>query len=367
MPVDFVALANAGIQKLHPYEPGKPIEELERELGITDILKLASNESPVGASPKAMAAAKEALSELHRYPDGSGHRLKAALAEKFNVWTSQITLGNGSNDILDLIARCWLKPNDEVVFSEYGFAVYPIAALSCNATPVAVPARDYGHDLEAMLEAITDKTRLIFVANPNNPTGTWLTREELDSFLERVPKRVLVVLDEAYIEYVVEECFPDGFERIPQHKNLIVARTFSKMYGLSGLRVGYAISSQEIASVLNRVRQPFNVNSIALAAAEAALEDEDHLEYSRSVNTDGLVQIAEGLQLMGLEFIPSVTNFIAFDCGRAGGPVFEALLKEGVIVRPLAGYGLPNHLRVTVGLAEENERFLNTLKKVLDV
>jgi len=367
MSSDFIASANAGIQALQPYEPGKPIEELERELGITDIVKLASNESPIGPSPKAMAAAKEALQQLHRYPDGSGHRLKAALAEKFNVWTSQITLGNGSNDVLDLVARCWLRPGDEVLFSEYAFAVYPIAALSCNTTPVAVPARNFGHNLDAMLQAITANTRIIFIANPNNPTGTWVSAEQLDSFLEAVPEHILVVLDEAYTEYVEEERFPNGLERLPQHKNLIVARTFSKMYGLSGLRVGYAISSQKIADVLNRVRQPFNVNSIALAAAEAALGDTEYVEYNRSVNTAGLVQIAEGLQALKLEYIPSVANFIAFDCGRPAGPVFEALLREGVIVRPLAGYGMPNHLRVSIGLAEENERFLTALQKVLNV
>src|SRR5699024_10786507 len=284
-----------------------------------------------------------------------------------NVWTSQITLGNGSNDVLDLVARCWLRPGGEVLFSEYAFAVYPIAALSCHTTPVAVPARNFGHNLDAMLQAITANTRIIFIANPNNPTGTWVSAEQLDSFLEAVPEHILVVLDEAYTEYVEEERFPNGLERLPQHKNLIVARTFSKMYGLSGLRVGYAISSQKIADVLNRVRQPFNVNSIALAAAEAALGDTEYVEYNRSVNTAGLVQIAEGLQALKLEYIPSVANFIGFDCGRPAGPVFEALLREGVIVRPLAGYGMPNHLRVSIGLAEENERFLTALQKVLNV
>lgn len=365
MSSDFVALANQGVQNLKPYEPGKPIEELERELGITDIVKLASNESPIGPSPLGIAAAKEALLDAHRYPDGSGHKLKAALSAKLGVDSNQITLGNGSNDVLDLVSRCWLKPDDEIIYSQYAFAVYPISALSCNAKPVVVPAKDYGHDLDAMLAAITDKTRIIFVANPNNPTGTWLSAEKIDAFLAQVPEHILVVLDEAYFEYVEEETYPDGLERLPQYSNLIVARTFSKIYGLSGLRVGYAISSPEIADVLNRVRHPFNCNSIALAAAEAALDDEEFLQQSRSVNTAGMAQIVEGLLALKLQYIPSVGNFIAFDCGQNAQPVFDALLREGVITRPLAGYQMPNHLRVSIGLAEENERFLNALNKVL--
>lgn len=362
---DFLASANAGIQALKPYEPGKPIDELERELGITDIIKLASNESPLGPSPKGLRAAQEALLDLHRYPDGSGHRLKAALAKKLGVNSKQVTLGNGSNDVLDLIVRCWLSPGDELIFSQYGFAVYPIAALSCNAKPVVVPAKNYGHDLDAMLAAITENTRIICIANPNNPTGTWLSAEAIDSFLAQVPKHILVVLDEAYFEYVEESDYPDGLARLPKYPNVIVARTFSKMYGLSGLRVGYAVSSLEIAEVLNRVRQPFNCNSIALAAAEAALEDHEYLAESLRINREGLQQVNAGLAELGLETIPSVTNFVAFDCGQPAAGVFEALLAEGVITRPLAGYQMPNHLRVSIGLPEENQRFLAALKKVL--
>src|SRR5690606_5461985 len=268
MPVDFIALANAGVQKLQPYQPGKPIEELERELGITDIVKLASNESPLGPSPRAMSAVRAVLDDVHRYPDGSGYRLKAALAERLGVRAAQITLGNGSNDVLELIARAWLKPGDEAVFSEHAFAVYPLVTLACSARPVAVTAHEYGHDLEAMLAAIGERTRIVFVANPNNPTGTWISASALDHFLARVPKNVLVVLDEAYFEYVEESAYPDGMTRLAAHPNLVVTRTFSKIYGLSGLRMGYGVSSVDIADVLNRVRQPFNCNSLALAAAE---------------------------------------------------------------------------------------------------
>ena len=362
---DFIALSTAGVQQLKPYQPGKPIEELERELGIANIVKLASNENPLGPSPKAMAAARAALENMHRYPDGSGYRLKAALAERLGVRAAQISLGNGSNDILELVARGWLCAEDEVVFSQHAFAVYPLVTMACSARPLPVPAKDYGHDLDAMLAAITERTRIVFIANPNNPTGTWVTASALDRFLARVPKDVLVVLDEAYYEYVEESAYPNGVTRLAAHPNLIVARTFSKAYGLSGLRVGYSISSLDVAEVLNRVRQPFNCNSLALAAAEAALDDVDFLEHSRDLNTSGLAQVAEGLEQLGLSYIPSVANFIAFDCGREAMPIYEALLREGVIVRPIAAYGMPDHLRVSIGLPEENERFLEALGEVL--
>lgn len=365
MPVDFIALSNAGVQQLKPYEPGKPIEELERELGITDIVKLASNESPFGPSPRVLSVLKHASESLHRYPDGSGYRLKAALAERLGVRAAQISLGNGSNDILELVARAWLCPGDETVFSQHAFAVYPLVTMACSAKPIAVPAKEYGHDLEAMLAAITERTKIVFIANPNNPTGTWVSAAALDRFLARVPEQVLVVLDEAYFEYVQETAYPSGLSRLPAYPNLIVTRTFSKIYGLSGLRVGYSVSSLDIAEVLNRVRQPFNCNSLALVAAEAALDDLDHLEYCRDLNTSGLAQVAEGLEQLGLSYIPSVGNFIAFDCGREAMPIYEALLREGVIVRPIAAYGLPNHLRVSIGLPEENERFIEALGVVL--
>lgn len=362
---DFLALANAGVQQLQPYQPGKPIDELERELGISHIIKLASNESPVGSSPMAMAAVRAALDQLHRYPDGSGHGLKSALAQRLGLSVAQVTLGNGSNDILELVARAYLSAGDEAIYSEHGFAIYPIITLASGGVPVKVPARNYGHDLQAMAAAVTERTRVIFVANPNNPTGTWFPRAELDAFLAAVPERVLVVLDEAYFEYVEDPNFANGADYLAQHANLLVARTFSKIYGLSGLRVGYGLSGTAVADVLNRVRQPFNVNSLGLVAAEAALDDLEFLEHARDINTAGLVQVAEGLQQLGLEYIPSVCNFIAFDCGREAMPVYQALLREGVIVRPIAGYDLPNHLRVTIGTPEENERFLESLRRVL--
>lgn len=362
--MDYIKLANSGVQQLKPYEPGKPIVELERELGVTDIVKLASNENPLGPSHKALHALRY-MDDLHLYPDGAGFALKAALSEKLGVAANQLTLGNGSNDVLELIARAYLQPGDEAVFSEYAFAVYPLVTLGCSAKPVQVSSNLYGHDLAAMAEAVTERTRVMFVANPNNPTGTWFNAHALDEFLSRVPERVIVVLDEAYFEYVEESHYPNGIDRLEKYPNLVVTRTFSKIHGLAGLRIGYGVSSPQIADVLNRVRQPFNVNTPAMLAAEAALADEDHLENSRSENTSGLVQIAEGLQALHLEQIPSVANFIAFDCGRDAMPIYEGLLKEGVIVRPLAGYGMPNHLRVTVGTSRENERFLIALKKVM--
>ena len=365
MTCDFLQSANAGIQLLQPYQTGKPIEELERELGIKHIVKLASNENPLGPGHMALAAAKSALNDLHRYPDGSGFHLKAALAEKLDVHPQQITLGNGSNDVLELIARSWLAPGDEVIFSEHAFAVYPLVTLACSAKPVQVPAVCFGHDLEAMADAVTERTKIIFIANPNNPTGTWFHRSALELFLKKVPEHVLVVLDEAYFEYVEEAYYPNGLHYLEAHPNIIVTRTFSKIYGLASLRIGYGISSAAIADVLNRVRQPFNCNAVALAAAQAALADDSYLDDSRSENAAGLGQLVEGLERLGMTVIPSVANFIAFDCQREAMPLYQALLAQGVIVRPIAAYGLPNHLRVSIGLSRENERFLQALEQVL--
>ena len=365
MSCDYIALATPGVQTLKPYLTGKPIEELERELGIKNIVKLASNENPLGPGKLALHAARQALEQLHRYPDGAGFHLKAALSEKFNLRPEQITLGNGSNDLLELIGRAFLNRGDEVIFSQHAFAVYMLVTLGCSAKPVEVPAQLFGHDLAAMADAITERTRVIFIANPNNPTGTWFHKHALDAFLARVPEHVLVVLDEAYVEYVEEDGYPNGFDYLGRYSNLIVTRTFSKMYGLAGLRVGYAVANPQITNVLNRVRQPFNVNAPALAAAQASLNDVNYIEDSKSENTAGLVQITEGLTKLTLHAIPSVANFLAFDCGRPAQPIYEALLHEGVIVRPIGGYGMPDHLRVSIGLGEENERFLQALQKVL--
>ncbi|MFP5383349.1 MAG: histidinol-phosphate transaminase [Gammaproteobacteria bacterium] len=364
MTVDFHALAVPGVQQLAPYVPGKPIAELERELGISDIVKLASNENPLGPSPRALVAARDALAEMTLYPDGSGYALKSALAARFSVPMANLTLGNGSNDLLDMVARAFLGPGRRSVFAQYAFAVYPIATQAVGADAVAVPAIDFGHDLEAMAQAAQDAA-VVWLANPNNPTGTWFDREAFERFMARLPGHVIVVLDEAYSEYADDPAYPNGLDYVARFPNLVVTRTFSKAYGLAALRVGYAVSSPAIADLLNRVRQPFNVSTPALAAAVAVLGDEDYLARSVATNGAGLVQVANGLRGLGLSFIPSIGNFITLDCARPAAPVFEALLREGVIVRPLAGYGLPAHLRVSIGTAEENARFLAALHKVL--
>ena len=364
---DFLALALPGVQKLSPYVPGKPVDELARELGIdpAKIIKLASNENPLGASPKALQAIRDELGELTRYPDGNGFELKKRLAERCGVQSDQVTLGNGSNDILELVARAYLAPGLNAVFSEFAFAVYPIATQATGATAHVVPAKEWGHDLPAMLAAINSNTRVVFIANPNNPTGTWFGPDALSRFLAAVPEHVLVVLDEAYIEYAHGGELPDGLDYLAEHPNLLVSRTFSKAYGLASLRVGYSLSSPAVADVLNRVRQPFNVNSFALAAACAALDDVDYVTKSRQLNQVGMEQLEGGLDLLGLTWIPSRGNFLAIDMGRDAAPVYQALLREGVIVRPVAGYGMPNHLRVSIGLLEENTRFLEALARVL--
>lgn len=364
---DFLALAQPGVQQLSPYVPGKPVDELARELDLdpASIVKLASNENPLGPSPKALEAIRGELAELTRYPDGNGFELKSRLASRCGVQINQVTLGNGSNDILDLVARAYLAPDLNAVFSQYAFAVYPIATQAVGAQGKAVPAQAYGHDLEAMLAAIDENTRVVFIANPNNPTGTWFSPDALERFLARVPSNVLVVLDEAYIEYAEGDELPDGLTYLARYDNLLVSRTFSKAYGLAALRVGYAICSAQIADVLNRVRQPFNVNSLALAAACAALDDAEYLVQSRQVNDAGMAQLEAGLRELGLSWIASKGNFIAVDFGRDTAAINQALLHEGVIVRPVAGYGMPNFLRVSIGLPAENARFLAALGKVL--
>ncbi|WGZ92449.1 MAG: histidinol-phosphate transaminase [Candidatus Thiothrix putei] len=370
--VDFKTLAVTGVQALQPYQPGKPIEELERELGISNILKLASNENPLGASPKAQAALATALKSLELYPDGSGYQLKAAIADKFGLQSAQITLGNGSNDVLDIIARAFLDNSRAAVFSEYAFAVYPIVIQSvgaelqpAKANPSTHDTMPYGHNLANLAAKITDKTRVVFIANPNNPTGTWLGKEELHRFLSRVPEDVIVVIDEAYTEYVTDPTFPNALAWLAEFPNLIVTRTFSKIYGLAGLRVGYAASNPAIADMLNRVRQPFNVNSLALAAAQAALGDDDFLERSVATNAAGLQQWFAACAENGWEYMPTAGNFITINMQRPAAPLYDALLREGVIVRPIGGYGLPQHLRITVGTAAQNTRCINALQKVL--
>ena len=367
MSCDFIALATPGVQGLTPYVPGKPVEELERELGIRNIIKLASNENPLGPSPKVLAALDEVKADLTRYPDGNGFKLKQSLAARLGVNSETITLGNGSNDVLDLIARAYLAPGDEAVFSQYAFAVYPISTQACGAKAVVTPAKDWGYDLQAMAQSITDKTKVVFIANPNNPTGTSFGRAEWEAFIGRVPESVLVVLDEAYIEYVDEASDAlNGLDYLDHHSNLIVTRTFSKAYGLAALRVGYSISHPQVANVLNRVRQPFNVDSFALAAANAVLEDEEYLQRSREINRQGMAQFMDGFRQLGLDYIPSAGNFITVHFTLAADSIYQKLLREGVIVRPVGNYGMPNSLRISIGLPEENQRCIDAIKRVLE-
>ncbi|SEQ85044.1 histidinol-phosphate aminotransferase [Amphritea atlantica] len=365
MACDFYQLATPGVQGLHPYQPGKPVEELERELGISNSIKLASNENPMGPSPVAMAAVQAALGESCRYPDASGYKLKQALSERYGISPDTITLGNGSNDVLELIGRAFIVPGDEVIYSQHAFVVYMLVAQSTGATSVVVPAREWGHDLDAMAAAITDKTRIIFLANPNNPTGTWFSGQALQAFMAKVPDDVVVVLDEAYLEYVTEADYLSGVQLQAGFPNLVVTRTFSKAFGLAALRIGYAVANPAITDLLNRVRQPFNVNIPALEAATAVLGDTNYLQRSVELNRTGMVQLEQGLTQLGVNWIPSVGNFISVDCGRDAAPVYAELLQEGVIVRPVANYQMPQHLRVTIGLPEENSRFLTAFASVL--
>src|SRR5574343_1490686 len=352
------------VRAISPYQPGKPITELAREMGIAveKIVKLASNENPLGMSPKAKAAMEKAAGTLERYPDDFD--LKKALSNHTGLDMNRIVLGNGSNDVLDLIARVFLASGRSAVFSQHAFAVYPLATLSAGAELITVPAKAYGHDLDAMRAAIRPDTRIVWIANPNNPTGNFLPYPEVRAFLEVVPREVVVVLDEAYNEYLPPAERVDTADWIKDFPNLVVTRTFSKIYGLAGLRVGYALASAEIADLMNRVRQPFNVNNLALAAAAAALDDEEFVSASYELNRRGMAQIVGGLEKLGLEHIPSYGNFVTFRAGDAGS-VNQKLLQQGVIVRPIGGYGLPEWLRVTIGTEPENARFLDALEKAL--
>ena len=367
---DLFSLATKGVQALSAYQPGKPIDELEREYGVSDIIKLASNENPLGPGKKVIAAIQNELDDLSRYPDGNGFALKQALANKHSVAINQITLGNGSNDILEILTRAFVTPKHEVVFSQHAFAVYPIVTQAVGAKAVVVPAKNWGHDLEAMQKAITGNTRVVFIANPNNPTGTWLEEKELSAFLQAVPENVLVVLDEAYFEFAQNDPlaanYPDGIKWVSQYPNLIVTRTFSKAYGIAGLRVGYSVSHPDIADILNRVRQPFNVNSLALKAAEVALSDIEHLEAGIKLNAQGMQQLVSAFKKMNLNYIPSVGNFICVEVGEHAMKIYDDLLYEGVIVRPVANYEMPRYLRITIGTESENVRFISALEKVLN-
>ena len=371
MSCDFLKLAAPGVVELMPYQPGKPVEELERELGISDSIKLASNENPLGPSPLALAEIRNELHGLALYPDGNGFALKQALSQKLDVTQEQITLGNGSNEILELVARTFLRVGDEVIFSAHAFAVYPIVTQAVGAVACVAAANPeehpmpYGHDLDAMRELINERTRLIFVANPNNPTGTWLLKDELEQFLISVPEEVIVVVDEAYFEYVMVDQYPDTTKWLSRFPNLVVTRTFSKIYGLAGLRIGYGVSSAMIADLLNRVRQPFNTNSLAQSAALAALHDTEHVRNSVTMNLEGMRQLRAGFEVMGLTSIPSVANFISVNLRQSGMQVYDKMLRQGIILRPVDNYGLPEYLRITVGTQKQNQRVLEALQQVL--
>ena len=359
-------LAPAYVRDIAPYQPGKPISELAREMGLDEasIIKLASNENPLGVSPRARRAIESILGDLSRYPDGNGFELKQALHKRYGVAAEQIVLGNGSNDVLELAARAFLTPNASAIYSQHAFAVYPLAVQAMGAHGIEVAARNFAHDPEAMLKALRDDTRLVFIANPNNPTGTMIAGAALEAFIAAVPAGVLVVLDEAYNEYVPREHAYDSISWLARHPNLLITRTFSKVYGLAGLRVGCAFAAPDVADLMNRVRQPFNVNSLSLAAAAAALEDVDFVRKSVKLNSEGMKQVTEGLGGLALEYIRSYGNFVTFRVEGAA-TVYQRLLRNGVIVRPLASYGMPDHLRVTIGLESENARFLDSLRRSL--
>ncbi|MGM0481191.1 MAG: histidinol-phosphate transaminase [Pseudomonadota bacterium] len=361
---DANAAANPGVRQLQPYQAGKPMDELQRELGLSKVIKLASNENPLGLSEKVRTALQGELDDLIRYPDANGFYLKSKLAELHQVQPQQITLGNGSNDVLEILARTFVSAEHEVIFSQHAFVVYPLVTQAIGAKGVAVPALNYGHDLNAMAAAVNDKTKMIFVANPNNPTGTFLATEEIKAFLDKVPSHVLVVLDEAYSEYVPEAERAPSVDWLQQYPNLVVSRTFSKAYGLAGLRAGYAVSSTAIADLMNRIRQPFNVNALSLKAAEVVLDDHDYLQKAVTVNQQGMQQLTEFCQQQGYDYIPSYGNFVTIEVGPAAHEIYEKLLHEGVIVRPVTGYGLPNHLRVSIGLQEENQAFIDAMLKL---
>jgi len=368
----FFSLAALGVQQLRPYLPGKPVEELERELGITGSIKLASNENPLGPSAKAVEAIRQYCESINFYPDGAGYKLSSRLAKKFNVDAACVTLGNGSNDILELVARVFLTPETSAVFSEYSFAVYPIVvqAVGAKANIAKAFSLDHetmplGHDPESMLASVDENTRVIFIANPNNPTGTWLEPQALKQLLNGLPDDVIVVLDMAYNEYMDESLQIDASEWLANYPNLVITGTFSKIYALAGLRIGYSLSSPEIADLLNRVRQPFNTNLLAQEAALASLEDEQHIKDSVTLNDSGKAYLQKAFTELGFDYLPTMGNFISVNLRRDGQAVYDALLKKGVIVRPVGNYNMPEFLRITIGTEEQNQRFIKALKEVL--
>ncbi len=355
-------LARKILEKITPYTPGKPIEEVQRELGLSSAMKLASNENPLGPSPKALEAIRQALPNLHRYPDGSGYYLVAKLAKTLNASPEQLILGNGSDEVITFAARAFIEPGDEVIIADPTFLIYRIAAQLAQAEIRIVPMNGFRYDLAAMKKAVTPKTKLIFIANPDNPTGTYLTRAEVEAFMEGLPARVIVFFDEAYAELVDAPDYPDTRVYLEKHP-VIIARTFSKAYGLAGLRIGYGLSSAPLIEAMHRVREPFNVNSLAQAAAIGALDDAAHLEATRLLLRDQKKYLMNALKEFGCEVVPSATNFILFKAGPNAGQTAEALLKRGIIVRHMKAWNLPEYIRVTIGLPHENQAFIESLKE----
>lgn len=373
MKQSFLELATKGVQQLTPYQPGKPVAELERELGISHSIKLASNENPLGASPLAITAITKAVSGINYYPDGSGFSLSNKLAEKHQLDGSNITLGNGSSDLLELLTRAFLSPSHAAVFSQYSFAVYPIIVQAVGAKaniakafPENHESMPLGHDPDALLSQIDEKTRIIFIANPNNPTGTWLAPEALEELFSQISQNVIIVLDLAYTEYMDEQLKPPINLWLEKFPNLVVTQTFSKVYALAGLRIGYAMSNPEIADILNRVRQPFNTNVLAQAAAMASLDDNEHVSKSVAMNNTGKVFLQNAFEQMQLHYLPTMGNFISVKVNCDGLALYQKMLQQGVIVRPVANYAMPEYLRITIGTPQQNERLIKTLKQCLD-
>ena len=365
--MDIRNLVPEHILQITPYQPGKPIEEVQRELGVTDCIKLASNENPLGPSPKALAALQNALPTINFYPDGGCFYLKAALAQKHRVAPGQIFVGNGSDEVIELLMRTVLTPADDVVLSQYSFIVYKLTAQAIGANMImVVPKSDYSHDLMAMAAAITPKTKMVCLDNPNNPLGTMVTKAEFDAFMQRVPEHVLVVSDEAYAEYIDAPDYPDSMTYLTQGRRIAILHTFSKIYGLSGLRIGYGLMPAELTDAENRIRPPFNVNLLAQVAALAALDDIDHLSNSRQANAVGKAYLYQAFERNGIAYYPSQGNFITINLKQNAAPINQRLLQQGVIVRPIGGYGLPNHLRITIGTQTQNERLVHALQNALD-
>ena len=362
--MDVKKLVRPSVRGLHPYEPGKPVEEVQRELNLRNVIKMASNENPLGSSPLAVKAVKSGLGKLHFYPDGSGYYLRKKLSAFLDVGEDSIILGNGSDEIIQIIAETFLNEGEEVVISDPSFVIYRMAVRIMNGNCRLVKLKNYQYDMAAMTDAAGNKTKLIFIANPNNPTGTMVSGDEIKSFLEKVPEEVIVIFDEAYFEYIERDDFPETIDYIKNGKTVICLRTFSKIYGLAGLRIGYGIACPEIITEMNRVRHPFNSNSIAQIAAAAALDDEEHVRKSREVNSTGRVFLYRELDRRDISYIPSEANFILIKVGD-GSNVVEALLRKGIIVRGMDGYNLPDFIRLTIGIEKENRRFIEELDEIL--